>query len=184
MCEDTNPEVIPLSLSRNWNWSGTWPAWGHTLDRECWLEDPRVSDLNAASCLIQMRRMLRGSSRTTQGPHSLPPWVATYLPAGGSLPLTNFQLPGFILLFPQMLQSLVEFPLKEIKTSWGHFREPRLSMRLPSIGRKTSVPQAGEWMVDVKGVPAGGGGGDSDSYPADIQGRAPTISAPTVSKFL
>lgn len=88
-----------------------------------------------------------------------PPQVATCLPAGSSLPLTNFQLPGLILLFFQMLQSLVEFPLKEIKISWGHFRQPRLSMRLPSTGRKTSVPQAGRMNAGGKGSAWGWRGG-------------------------
>lgn len=70
-------------------------------------------------CFTEMRKSPWASSRTTPEPPKLLPQAATCLPGGSSFPLTNFQLPGLFLLFPQVFQSLVEFPLKEIKTSAG-----------------------------------------------------------------
>ena len=95
----------------------TWPTYGCTLGRESWYEHSWLSDLKPHTLLHRDEEAAISQLQTPLGPPKLLPQVATCLPGGSSFPLTNFQLPGLFLLFPQMFQSLVEFPLEEIKTS-------------------------------------------------------------------
>ena len=117
--EDINPEVLPISHSRNLKASGSKVCLKlHTWYRKLY-EDPRLSDLKPH--ILPHRDKEGAMKKPASGQHrdhtDSFPQGATCLPVGSSFPLTNFQLPGLFLLFPQMFQSLMEFPLKEIKTS-------------------------------------------------------------------
>lgn len=110
--EDIKPEGIPTSQSRNWNEKDT-----ASLRLKAGMRIPGSLTANPTFYFTEMRKLPWASSRTALGPPKLLPQVATCLPGGRSFPLTNFQLPGLFLLFSQMFQSFMEFPLKEIKTS-------------------------------------------------------------------